>query len=49
VSAEALAISVVVNSSLWAVCLFLILGLRRRAASNNGMHPTPRHGASHGS
>ena|SRR5215210_3389759 len=41
VSTEALVTSVVANSSSWAACLFLILAwLRRRAASNNGMHPT---------
>jgi hypothetical protein len=48
VSTGALVMSVLVNSSLWASCLFaLLVWLRRRAASNNGMHPTPRHGASH--
>ena len=41
VSTGALVTSVVANSSSWAACLFLILAwLRRRAASNNGMHPT---------
>ena len=41
VSKQELLMSVVANSSSWAACLFLILAwLRRRAASNNGMHPT---------
>ena len=39
----ALVISVVVNSSLWAACLFVILvWLRRRAASNIAMQPTAK-------
>ena len=41
VSTEALVMSVIANSSLWAACLFLVLAwLRRRATSKNGRHPT---------
>jgi hypothetical protein len=40
VSTGALVLSVATNSSSWAACLFLILALlRRKAASNKGMHP----------
>lgn len=43
VSTGALVISVVVNSSLWAACLFAsLVWLRGRAAFNNAMQPTAK-------